>query len=271
MEINIMYNMLLSDLDGTLLDDSKQISNDNYTAIQALIHNNKYFVICSGRSNMSLNHINKQLNINIKGCYTIAYNGGLIYKSDTGEVILAHFMPIEFIKSIISFCKSYSSNIVIYKEEKLICENLTEIIARYAKNSFLKPVVVNFDDIIDNKINKILVIEDNSILKKLENDFISDNRFTNINCFFSSDSLLEFNPPNVDKGTAIKELADYLNININNVAAIGDSYNDIPMLKAAGLSIAVANAEDEVKAVAKYITQNDNNSSAVAEVINIFF
>ena len=87
---------------------------------------------------------------------------------------------------------------------------------------------------------------------------------------FSSGRYVEFNPAGVDKGTAAVQLGEILDIKPEEIIAAGDNSNDLPMLKAVGLPVSVANGLDVVKENAKYITEADNNHDALAEVINKF-
>ena len=74
-------------------------------------------------------------------------------------------------------------------------------------------------------------------------------------------------PVGVSKGAAIRFLAEYLMIPMENTIAVGDAENDIPMIEAAGLGVAMKNASDEIKKYADYITERDNNQGGVGEVI----
>ena len=85
---------------------------------------------------------------------------------------------------------------------------------------------------------------------------------------FSCKEFLEYLPLGVNKGSAVQSLCEMLNVPIENAYAAGDERNDISMIKAAGVGIAVCNALDEVKAVADYVTENDNEHDAIAEVID---
>ena len=89
-------------------------------------------------------------------------------------------------------------------------------------------------------------------------------------CFFSGENILEFNPPGIDKGTALVEFAEIMGIDVSQIIAIGDNFNDVSMIEAAGLGIAVCNAPESVRERADYVTEHDNNDSAVFEIINKF-
>ena len=86
----------------------------------------------------------------------------------------------------------------------------------------------------------------------------------------SSKIFLEFLHRGIEKGSALKSLASYLNVKMDETMAIGDAGNDISMIKAAGIGVAMKNAFPEVLEIADYITENDNNNSGVAEALNKF-
>ncbi|MEG0963241.1 MAG: HAD-IIB family hydrolase, partial [Lachnospiraceae bacterium] len=90
------------------------------------------------------------------------------------------------------------------------------------------------------------------------------------NCFFSCNEYLEYCPKDVDKGSGVKYIAEFLNVPMENTIAAGDERNDIPMIKAAGIGVAVSNAHKDVIAFADYVTENDNNHGAIAEIIKKF-
>jgi hydroxymethylpyrimidine pyrophosphatase-like HAD family hydrolase len=87
--------------------------------------------------------------------------------------------------------------------------------------------------------------------------------------FLSANNFLEFAPLGSNKATGLKVLSDYLGLDMNEVVAVGDNFNDMDMIMAAGLGIAVNNAVEEVKAIADYITQADNDNNAIKEVVEM--
>ncbi|MBR6401647.1 MAG: HAD family hydrolase [Firmicutes bacterium] len=260
-----MYKILFTDLDDTLLNDSGSISKNNIAAVQKAIKAGCNVVICSGRSNMSLEKFNNALGIKD---YTIGYNGGIIYKGD--KVLICHYLEKQLVLDIIDYCRSYNVDIQLYQHDALWLDKETELTKAYCKRSVLTPNVVNDLKLhITDKVNKVIILAKHEILKKLEANMpkhISENCCT----FFSHDHLFEFNPPNVTKGTAVTELTEHLGIPVSQTIAVGDNENDIPMIQAAGLGVAVKNAIQPALDCADYITQGTNNEDAVAEIINEF-
>lgn len=266
-----MYKILFCDLDGTLLDDNKKICNDNIKFINKAIENNCKFVISSGRSNMSLDYFNKYLNLDKSENYTVAFNGSYIYRTDTQEKLIEHLIPKNIALNAINLCRNFDVDIMIYKEEILWFDKPTDRINAYAKRNMVNFKVVDKIECALNKdISKVIIIGDNKELKKVENEVnkIEINKI--MTTFFSSSNLFEFNPYGIDKGTGLEELSSILNIDVKNTIAIGDNYNDLSMIKKAGLGVCCPNGEDGVKKYADYITLNNNNNGAVAEVIKKF-
>jgi hydroxymethylpyrimidine pyrophosphatase-like HAD family hydrolase len=87
---------------------------------------------------------------------------------------------------------------------------------------------------------------------------------------YSSNRYMEFNQLGVDKGQGLKDLAALLGIDIKDTIAVGDNYNDMAMLKVAGLSIAANNAVQDIKDICDVTTKADNNEGVVAELIERF-
>ena len=260
-----MYKLLLLDLDDTLLSKDGTISDGNVAAVKKATSAGKHVAICSGRSNMSINKFNEKLGIT---GFTIGYNGGIIYKGN--DVHICHYLDKQLVSDIIDYCRICKVDIQIYQNEKLWIDKETFFTKQYCKRQKLQPEIV--DDLknhISDQVNKVLILFTHRRLKKLELG-MPDHIKNNCSTFFSHANLFEFNPLNVTKGTAVKELADLLNIPLEEVIAMGDHENDIPMLQTAGLGVAVKNAIKPVLECADYITQNDNNHNAVAEVINKF-
>lgn len=261
-----MYKLILTDLDGTLLKNDNTLTPKNHSLIHRAVSMGCPVVVCSGRSNMSLDEIIKRYDL--PKTYTIGFNGGIIYKDS--NIIYEAFLTADLVGKIIDLSMQFNCEPLMYQNSSLWIEKETPATKNYAKRSYLTPVVVNsLKNNLTNKISKIIFIGENAELKKMEK-LLSEKLSNKVNIVFSSQTLLEFNPLGVDKGTALEKLARYLNININETIAIGDSYNDLEMIQAAGLGVAMANSNQDIKIKADYITKNDNNNSGVGEIIEKF-
>lgn len=266
-----MYKIIFCDLDGTLLDDNRNISDKNIEYINKAIINNCKFVISSGRSNMSLDYFNRYLNLDKSENYTVAFNGAYIYRTDTNEKLAEHLIQKDIAIEAIKLCRDFNVDIMVYKDEVLWFDNMTERVNSYAKRNMVNfKIVDKIENVLDKSISKVIIIGDNKELKKVENEVEKSDINKIMTTFFSSANLYEFNPYGIDKGTGLEELSSILNINVKDTIAIGDNYNDLSMIQRAGLGVCCSNGEAGVKKYADYVTLNDNNNGAVAEIIEKF-
>lgn len=267
------YKYILTDLDFTLLDDSRLIPKANIEAAAKLERLGIKLVLASGRSFMSLAKFINRLNLNKKGNYAIGYNGGIIYEADTNNILIEHKLSSNLANRIIKECKKFDVDIIIYDTDKLIAESRSEKVNEYCRISGIEPIITNLSEYLslsEKEISKILLKSNNNELKKAEQYFMASDISKYAAIFFSSSDLFEFNPYGIDKGSALEEFAELMNVSSEEIIAVGDNYNDIPMIERAGLGIAVSNAVPEAKAAADYVTISDNNAGVFKEIIEKF-
>lgn len=266
------YEFLLLDLDFTLLNNNREISEKNRLAIKEAGKKGVKTVICTGRSYMSAQKFIDRLELNKKGNYAIAYNGGIIYEPYNNNILTEHKLKKEHCIEIIKELKKFDIGIIVYSTDTLVIEKRTKEIDDYCRISALEPMItLKFEDFIGNNISKILIKANNrEVLEKIELHFKALDISKKITMFFSSSDLFEFNPLNIDKGSAVLDLSRLTGIPTSKFIACGDNHNDISMIKNAGLGIAVKNGINEIKAAADYVTQRTNDEDAIAEVIEKF-
>ncbi len=268
-----MYKLIATDLDGTLLNSNSEIPELNLRYIKKALEHGIKIAICSGRSFLSLEKFEQKLGLCVKGSYGIGFNGAMIYDAYTREIVKEVKMKNDFAMKIVEKLKQFPEDIdvLMYESKNMFAEKTDGRILEYSK---LSGVVINrVESLCDVKkdISKVLVKSEPETLAKLEkymNFFIFNGEKCNM--FFSHNTLLEFTHLNATKGQALCYLANYLNIDIKDVIAVGDNFNDISMIECAGLGVAVKNAEHNIKKYAKYITNASNDEGALKEVIEKF-
>ena len=263
-----MYKAIFLDLDGTLLDDNKIISKENYDAIEAVTKNNGFVILSSGRPISATQKYWEQVKASR---YFIYSNGAGIYDTQNKETIFS--APIN---------KNVVLELFYYCIEKEICIRLDTKYGRYLTNmDYATSTDIYFEDDINKFLNDDEVIQisflsntdekiDNAIndIKNKFNSFIKiENHYTFLNKKEQLIHTINIVNTCTSKGNAISGLCKFLNINLSETIAMGDDLNDISMLTTVGLGVAMGNAKEEVKNVAKQITI-DNNNSAVAKIIN---
>jgi len=270
-----MYKLIACDVDGTLLGSNFKATKADIEAIAEVQERGIIFSLCSGRSYKSLKIIAQDLGIKTKGNYIIGFNGGIIYDMFNSGIVKQDNLEKSIFMQIIQVFKQTQRNfeMVIYVDgEHVLFESGLKYAHIYQKTSRCN--WTETEDILAetgklDAVAKIIFIGENSALKPFETE-LSGHLGNEANVFFASDCLLETSPAESTKGNGVKWLCQKHGIDLSQVVAIGDNYNDLSMIKQAGLGVAVANAVPAAKEIADYITENDNTRGAVAEVINKF-
>lgn len=273
---NGSFKMLILDLDGTVLDNQKNIPEKNLKAIQKLGETGVIVAICSGRIYSGARTYAKELGL--KGPL-IACNGALIKIIEDNSLIYSNPLNIEDAIRTAEHCKSKDTYIHAYIDEVLVTEQLKftslsysernkTLAEEYRLNIKITENIVDFIKNYSNRIDKIVAISENSTLLNQLREEISKSQ--NVEIASSSFDNIEIMNRGVSKGKAIEFLCNYMNIDISQVIAIGDNENDIEMLKTVGFPIAMGNASDEVKSISKFITDTNENTG-VAKAIEKFF
>lgn len=259
------------DMDGTLLNNQKEITLENRTAIQSALTMGHRIIISSGRTLNSIAALAKRLNLDNPGCYWIACNGAAIYDCGQKRVLLRRNLPMISLYALFDEAKRRELYIQTYDEDGVLVEvgNDTAMTERYCAETLMQYRVISDvrRDVVKEP-EKALII-DYSGREKTEpmRQWIVTALAGQADSYYSSAYYLEVVAAGVDKGRALADVCGFLGIPIRNAVAVGDEANDITMLRTAGQGVAMANAQAEVKAAADFITERDNNHSGVAEII----
>jgi Cof subfamily protein (haloacid dehalogenase superfamily) len=254
------YNWCVCDMDGTLLNSEDIITEDNEAMLKKLQRSGVEVIIASGRVDLMVKRFIKQLDL--KG-HIISCNGGLIRNIATGEIVYANVMDKHIVNKVISFCTENNKNFLVYTTDWVYSNKTNPRALKYEElNKILStdlqlPIKyigdVTAESLEDMDVLKVLLICDNhEQVELLQNKF---SKFDSITVVSSSNGLLDIMACNTSKGKALKILSEKLKVDLNNVIAFGDNYNDIEMLQCVGMPIAMGNSVDELKTVAKYITR----------------
>ena len=268
-----MYKMILSDLDETLLVNH-HVPKVNQEAIFKAKEKGVKFVPATGRAFNMIGEILQEIdNYQKEDEYSICFNGGLIVENKDAKILSFQGLPFDLAKEMFEMGKNFDVCVMIFTldccyifnadpdevERKTVQKARFEVIDEY-----------NMDFLKDDHIAKLLYGKrDMDYLKGIEKQ-IQSHVEGRLAVSYSSYRYLEFNPIGVSKGAALKWLADYLHMDIQETIAIGDNYNDTSMIKAAGLGVCVSSATEDIQAMSNYVTKADYDQGAVAEVIEKF-
>lgn len=269
----LVYKLIATDLDETLISRDRTITKANVDAIKKAIDAGVKFVLATGRGYNSVHDTLKELGLFEKeNQYVISYNGGAITEN-AGEKVL-YFQGITFEEAEALYKKGLAYDhicIHVYTPDMVWVRNFYQEEKDYL--AARQPCTEIYGDDIDflkgKKIVKAIYMNtDYSYLKKIEAEVAPLTK--NIDVSFSSNRYMEFNRKGVSKGEGLKRLCEMIGIDIKDTIAVGDNYNDLSMIKAAGLGVGVANTVEEMKPECDFITEADCDHSALAEVINKF-
>jgi len=258
-----MYRIVFFDLDETLLTDEKTVLEENKKAILEVNKLDVNTVICSGRQ---ANAVKMFKDMAGTGRYVICTNGTEIYDYKEDKEVYTCEIDKESVLELY--------NLAI-KEDLLIKIDTPSI--RYVnKMKFAgdeeKELTIEIDEILKNNILQISIGVQNEEMRKKINDIV-DKHF---NIKIENDYVLKCKEEKVciiniinkeaSKGKAILKLCEYLNIDIEDTIAFGDDLNDISMISTVGCGVAMENAKEEIKKIAKEITLT-NNEPGIARVL----
>ena len=286
-----MYKLAAIDLDGTMLNQYGIITQRTKEAIEKVQEKGIEVVIASGRPTDSVKTIAKEIK---SEKYFISGNGAIIYDMTNDEIIYENTLKKQKTLDIIKICEENSIYYNIYTEKEIIAKSLQCNVLYYHKENLNKEeknktqinIVDNIYDYIanrDEKIVKITICDNhpiifNSIMKKLkeieEIEVLEVSHMSRkiirqgtedipIEYFYT-----EISAKNVDKWNAIEFLKEKMQIQTEEIVAIGDNINDKKMIENAGLGIAMGESTPVIKEVANRITDS-NNEDGVAKVLEI--
>lgn len=270
-----MYKLIACDLDETLLDQSHRIPKRNSEAIKrAQQEYGVKFVPATGRGYASVQETLKELGLHdMADEYVLSFNGGALTENKDNRLLQFKEMPFKKMEELFEFGVKQDVCIHVYTQEELYVFNMSE-----SEQERFNGDTMVYQERLDNsvgflkeeRIAKILFQNiDTEYLRSLEPKV---SHLTDGQCevSYSSNRYMEFNSLGIDKGQGLRDLARLLDIDISETIAVGDNYNDMAMLKTAGLSVAAGNAVPDVKAACDYVTQADHNEGVVAELIERF-
>lgn len=264
--------ILFVDLDATLLCDDKSVSKRNREAIRQMLAEGHYIALATGRPVESGRIVARELGLTLPGCYMVAFNGAVLYDCSADRVLLKRSIPIDVVQELFERAKKAGIYVQTYTNTDIITMKHTRELDYYREKSKLSyKLSDNVLDLLEEEPQKVLMIalEHGERLIKFRKENL---RWEQGKCssFFSCTEYLEYCPLDTSKGTGVEYLTQILNMPIDATVAVGDEQNDIAMLKAAHIGVAMKNGIQELKDIADYVTENDNNHDAIAEVIEKF-
>lgn len=264
------YKALALDLDGTLMDSNKKLSEVNKKAIWKAIDKGVEVILASGRPLFGVQPVADMLELKERGGYILACNGGSIFDCRTEKLIFSKQIPDKCINDICRIAKLNKVQPLTYLGNKILAESDEDeyVIKEAFCNSTQIKVVEDLADFVDYPAEKFLVVGEHTKLLPVK-EALGRLYGDVLEIFFSEEYFLEIVPQNVTKGEALSALMGILGIDREELIACGDAMNDVSMIKCAGLGVVMENAYENIKQYGDYIAPS-NDDDGVAAVIERF-
>jgi Cof subfamily protein (haloacid dehalogenase superfamily) len=261
-----MYKMLAIDIDDTLINDDKEITEGTKRALEQALAQGVTVTLATGRMYASAKQMAAQLALNVP---LITYQGSLVKNSEDGEILYERSVSGEAAHYIFDYCKRNSLHLQTYLNDILYVQEDNDKSKSYAALSKIPYTVYpQFHELADKPSTKLLMIDEPARLDEIAVE-LRNHIGHLVHITKSKPHFLEIIHREGTKGHALRYLAERYGYDMSQVIAIGDSWNDHEMLEAAGFGVAMGNAVDSLKEIADYVTLS-NNEDGVKHVIEKF-
>lgn len=277
------YKIVFIDIDGTLVNDEKKVPEQNIKAIKKLKENGIEVVLTSGRPYQSIVMYSNEVGA---VPYVIGSNGGIAVNFKNNINIFSQDIPKDTAIKILELIKknnlytavTLSGNLVVEEGKfSLTPENRSEVnIINSLNDTLLKtqePImkfsIMDYDkDKLESIRRDVLNLFNVSVTKV--DEFMIPMKYREEEMNYELPYVMDIMAKGTNKAVGIKELSKYLKIDLADTVVFGDGLNDIEMIKAGGLSVAMENAADELKELADVVTINNNEAGVAYELNKVF-
>lgn len=264
------YRAIALDLDGTLTNNAKEVTPATRKALLKAQSLGVHIILASGRPTYGIDPVANCLNLEQTGGYVLSYNGGKIIDWKNKNEIYSQHLPKDVIPTIYKYAKDKEYALLGYVDNHIVTESPDDqyVIEESRINKMEIKKVDNLLQNIESNPTKLLMTGSPTDMIKAEEQ-LRDILDTKMDVFRSAPFFIELVPKGIDKALSLQRLLGKLNLTSQDLMAFGDGYNDLSMLRFAGLGVAMANAAPEVRGEADYVTLS-NEEDGVAYAIKKF-
>lgn len=267
-----MSKVLILDIDGTLTTSDKKITSAVRDALLDIQNRGHRIVIASGRPTHGVKWVADALQLNRFDGYVLCFNGARITSVTTGEVVFQQEFPSECIEPLYNYALQHDMGFVTYEGDHVITGTRFDAYMEFeARLNHMELVQVkDFTDYVNFPVNKCLLTAPVDLAPALETE-LQRSYEDLLSIYRSEPYFIEAMPLGVDKAGSLEHLFSLLHVDREQTIACGDGYNDISMIRYAGVGVAMANAQEEVRQAADVVTARTNDEDGLLEVIEEYF
>ena len=262
-----VYRVIALDLDGTLTNNAKIVTPFTRDVLLCAQNCGCTIVLASGRPTYGIEPVAKCLELEKRGGYILSYNGGNIVDWKSKEMLYEKALSPDCLQPIYDYAKEHNYALLGYKGKDIVTESPDDqyVMEESRINKMKIRKVDNLLNVIDKRPAKLLMTGNPSDMLNTEEELgkILGNR---MEVFRSAPFFIELVPNGIDKAQSLLRLLTKINLTPADMIAFGDGYNDLSMLRLAGMGVAMANAAPELRAEANHVTLS-NEEDGVAHAL----
>ncbi|MDB7979804.1 Cof-type HAD-IIB family hydrolase [Faecalicoccus pleomorphus] len=258
---------IVSDLDGTLLNDQKQVSKKNQKAIQWLFEHDIDFGIVSGRPTKTIYETLDSWHIKPYVRFIVGMNGAAFMDISTQEITYAPSLSLDVIQKILNHFKGWDVCFQILDEKIRYTDRSTASSIRYTTKCHEREVVTDLIEYSKNhRVLKLMIYCDPEIMEQVRNhtNTLKEDQFSAIQ---TDDCMLEFMSSDIHKGSGLLKAGKQLHLDLNTCLSLGDADNDVSMFDVTDYSFCVLNGTKLAKEKAKYILPHTNEEDIIDKIV----
>lgn len=262
--------ILVLDIDGTLTNSQKEITPQTKAGIINIMERGHKVILASGRPTPGMRRYAEELELEKYGGYLLSFNGGRIINCRTGEIVYQKILPSNVIAGLYKFAVKHDLGIVTYLGDNIIVgTRMDEYIELESRiNTMPCKKVQNFPQYKEYSLNKCLMTAPPEKAQQYEKQ-LQEMYGDVLSIYRSEPFFIEIMPKNVDKARSLDRMLETVGLTRENTICCGDGFNDMTMIQYAGVGVAMANAQEEVKKSADFITKS-NDEDGIVTVIDKF-
>ena len=262
------YDVIALDIDGTLTNSKKEITKRTRNALIEVQKRGKKVILASGRHNSAMQRYADELQLAKYGGYIMSFNGGRIINAYDNTVLFEAYFPREYLNQVCDCVSGDDITVITYENNTIVLNDKFNEYSQIEVDIIGLPykIVNKFIDYVSFDINKILLTGEPSLIDRYKR--IIEEKYKGVlDVFKSCPFFLELMSYGINKGFGLSFLAKHAGFNREHIIACGDSFNDISMIKYAGLGVCMENGEEEVKSIADVIAGSSENDG-IADIVD---
>ncbi len=262
--------VLVLDIDGTLTNSRKEITAATRQAIWDAIGRGHKVMLASGRPTPGMRRYEEELELSRYGGYLLSFNGARIVECRTGEILYQRTLPLNLLPGVYRYARQHHMGLITYLGDTVVSAFEPDEYVRLEARINGLPVRVeeNFLEFVDFDIQKCLLTAPGEQAAVYEKEL--QKQYGQVASIYRSEPyFVEIMPKNVDKASSLDKILPIIGMDRTHVICCGDGFNDISMIRYAGVGVAMANAQQAVKEAADYITAS-NDEDGIVQVIREF-